>query len=274
MKRVEQFYDESVAREWERLERHRTEYALTMRALRELLPPPSGEGPLRVVDVGSGPGRYALALAAAGYRVTPVDLAVENVRWAARRLAKREGAAFEGFAQANALHLPFAAGQFAAALLLGPLYHLHEHDERLRAVRETMRVVAAGGLIFAAFVTRFAGFRDSAAHYPEWPVEKRAYAEHILRTGVHDDPESGFIHAYFAHPDEIEPLMAEAGLEKVKLLGLEGVVAGHEERVNALEGEAWEVWVELNYRLGHEPSLYGASDHLLFVGRVATPADA
>ena len=266
-RRVERFYDEQVGREWERLARHRTEFAVTLRVLRELLPPPEGQGAaVRVADVGSGPGRYALALGGMGYAVTPVDLAAANLRWA-REKAVEAGVSFAGLVQANARDLPLAAGRFAAALLLGPLYHLHAHAERLRAVREALRVVAPGGLVFAAFVTRFAGFRDSAAHFPEWPVEKRAYAERVLRTGIHDDPSSGFIDAYFAHPDEVEPLMAEAGLEKVKLLGVEGVVAGHEERVNALEGEAWEVWVDLNYRLGHEPSLFGASDHLLFVGR-------
>lgn len=32
----------------------------------------------------------------------------------------------------------------------------------------------------------------------------------------------------------------------------------------------WERWVELNERLGREPTLYGAADHLLYVG--CTPA--
>jgi hypothetical protein len=49
-------------------------------------------------------------------------------------------------------------------------------------------------------------------------------------------------------------------------VGCEGVVAGHEEQVNALEGEAWRAWVAWNYRLGQDPSLHGAADHLLYVG--------
>ncbi|HKZ86676.1 MAG TPA: hypothetical protein VJ793_23845 [Anaerolineae bacterium] len=35
---VEQFYDENTQREWERLDRHRTEFAVTLRAMREYLP--------------------------------------------------------------------------------------------------------------------------------------------------------------------------------------------------------------------------------------------
>jgi hypothetical protein len=36
--------------------------------------------------------------------------------------------------------------------------------------------------------------------------------------------------------------------------------------VIALQGEDWDQWVDLNYRLGQEPSLYGASDHLFYIG--------
>jgi S-adenosylmethionine-dependent methyltransferase len=37
--RVQTYYDQNVATEWERLERHRTEFAVTLRALNEFLPP-------------------------------------------------------------------------------------------------------------------------------------------------------------------------------------------------------------------------------------------
>jgi hypothetical protein len=50
-------------------------------------------------------------------------------------------------------------------------------------------------------------------------------------------------------------------------LGCEGIVAGHEEKINAVQGEAWELWVDLNYRLGQDPALRGAADNLLYIGR-------
>jgi S-adenosylmethionine-dependent methyltransferase len=63
--------------------------------------------------------------------------------------------------------------------------------------------------------------------------------------------------------------MEAAGFATLALIGCEGLVAGHEEKVNALQGEAWQRWVDLNYRLGQEPSLHGAADHLLYIGRKA-----
>ncbi|NIV34660.1 MAG: class I SAM-dependent methyltransferase, partial [Anaerolineae bacterium] len=67
---VERFYDTNAEREWERLtferEPHRwLEYQVGLQILEKYLPP----APARVLDAGSGPGRYAIALAQRGYRV-------------------------------------------------------------------------------------------------------------------------------------------------------------------------------------------------------------
>jgi 2-polyprenyl-3-methyl-5-hydroxy-6-metoxy-1,4-benzoquinol methylase len=75
MDRVQQYYDQNALDEWQRLERHRTEFAVTMLALTQSLPQP----PARIVDIGGGPGRYAITLAQKGYSVTLVDLSPENL---------------------------------------------------------------------------------------------------------------------------------------------------------------------------------------------------
>jgi len=171
--------------------------------------------------------------------------------------------------QADALDLSFIPDeQFDAVLMMGPLYHLLTIRERIQAVMEAERVLKPGGLIFATFITRFAGFRDAAAqgYMTEVAADPKRYLR-FLATGVYLADGGGFTDAYFAHPEEIEPFMQVAGWRKLALIGLEGVVAGHEAHANQLEGEAWDFWVDLNYRLGHEPSLHGAADHLLYVGR-------
>jgi S-adenosylmethionine-dependent methyltransferase len=61
--------------------------------------------------------------------------------------------------------------------------------------------------------------------------------------------------------------MEKAGFSKVCLIGCEGIVAGNEEKVNQLSGKEWEVWADLNYRLGKDVALHGAADHLLYIGR-------
>ena len=259
---VRDFYNRNPEIEWARLDEHRTEFAVTLRALRDYLPP----APASVLDIGGGPGRYALTLAQQGYAVTLTDLAESSLDLAKRR-ARDAGVAIERILRADAVDLSsFAGASFDAALLMGPLYHLLTAQERARAVAEARRVLRPDGVIFAAFISRFAPFRDSAQGFPQWVVVNSARAERILATGVDDEPKT-FTKAYFARPDEIEPLMESAGFQTLQVVGCEGIVAGHEHAINELSGSQWDHWVDLNYRLGRERQLLGAADHLLYVGR-------
>ncbi len=263
MNAVEAHYDREPEREWERLLRHRTEFAVTCRLLAEHLPAPPGQ----ILDVGGGPGRYALHLTRQGYRVTLLDLSRRSLDLALE-MATREGVYLPPPVQGEAMALPAEdGGRYDAVLLLGPLYHLLDAADRLAAAREAWRVLRPGGTIFAAFITRFAPLRDVAIHSPQWIVDNPERFRQLLEEGLNPAYEgSGFPDSYFARPEEIAPLMESAGFVTHGLQGLEGIIAGHEETVNELEGEAWEAWVTLNARLGREPSLHGAADHLLYVG--------
>ena len=265
MNDIQNYYDMNTDMEWTRLaERHRTEFAVSFRAMKEYLPPP----PASVLDVGGGPGRYAIALAIEGYSVTLADLSPANLEYAQAR-AEEAGVSLAGRHQVNGTDLGrFDDRSFDSVLVMGPLYHLVVESERIQAMREAARVLKPGGTLFAAFITRFSPFRDSAQGYPEWIADNWEYALHLLETGAHEVGR-GFTEAYFAHPREVEPLLRAANLEPVIVIGCEGVVAGHESLINKLSGAAWERWVELNYRLGRDPATHGASDHLLAVGRRA-----
>jgi S-adenosylmethionine-dependent methyltransferase len=155
---------------------------------------------------------------------------------------------------------------FDAVLLLGPLYHLHKLEERRTALEQARRLLNPGGPVFASFITRFAGFRDAAVHGYSFVLDHPAYSEKLLATGIHDNGE-GFTDAYFAHPDEVIPLGESAGFSTLRLMGCEGILAGHEEYVNSLSGADHDFWLDINYRMAQETCLLGASDHLLYIGR-------
>lgn len=56
--------------------------------------------------------------------------------------------------------LPFSRAAFDAVLLLGPLYHLPERRERIRALRAAARVVRSDGVVCAAVISRYASTFD------------------------------------------------------------------------------------------------------------------
>jgi S-adenosylmethionine-dependent methyltransferase len=261
---VESYYDDSAEREWARLERHRTEFAVTMRALAEYLPP----APATVLDIGGGPGRYAINLAQVGYRVTLLDLSSASLEFA-RGKAAEAGVDLAGYVHADALDLSAIPDEsYDTVLLMGPLYHLLELEDRRRAVLEARRVLKPGGRAFAAFITRYAPIRYAAKHEPDLLLRGQPSAQELLETGQHrpETPGGGFTQAYFAHPGEIRPLMEGCGFSTVGMIGCEGVVSRIEEQVNELTGETWEAWVDLNYNAGKDPYLYGAAEHLLYIG--------
>jgi len=65
--RVESYYNLHTEQEWQPLDQHRTEFAVTMKALEEYLPP----APCSIIDIGGGPGRYAIAL-----KVSPTPISL------------------------------------------------------------------------------------------------------------------------------------------------------------------------------------------------------
>ena len=87
-------------------------------------------------------------------------------------------------------------------------------------------------------------------------------AQTLLDTGrlpVRPLRPGGFI-GYFAHPDEVVPLIRRAGLEVRAVLGVDALVSQIEEGVNQLSGAAWERWVDLSTRAAPDLSLYGAAE--------------
>jgi SAM-dependent methyltransferase len=91
-----------------------------------------------LLEIGTGPGRDAVAFMADGVAVTGVDLSVEPVR-----LARRVGV---DALQASVLDLPFSAGSFDAAWSMSTLLHVQNVDFDA-AMSEIVRVVRPGAPI-------------------------------------------------------------------------------------------------------------------------------
>ena len=260
---VERYYSNQVQREWERMERHKTEFAVTRRVLTEWLPP----APAKLLDCGCGPGRYSVWLAGQGYQVTLFDLSGENLRFAEGKFAEA-GLAQHRTVQGSAADLSaFAGEQFDAVLLMGPLYHLVEERDRHAAVSEAWRVLKPGGRLFASFITQHAPIRYALKNSPEYIIEQRDQLESFWQTGSfpplrHDGSE--FI-GYFIPPRDIPPLIESGGFRLRALLGVEGLCSLIEEKLNAASDEIFDAWLELNYRAACQPELHALSEHLLAV---------
>lgn len=263
---VRAFYDRIVAYEWSRLDHYVVEFAVTRHYLRRYLPPP----PARIVDIGAGPGRYAVLLAQQGYDVTALDLSSRNIEWAAQRMADAGVSARVELGDARDLSR-FAAGTFDAALMLGPLYHLPSEADRRQAVSEMRRVLRTDGIAFTMSLTRAAAIYEGFNRWPEGILDT-AGIQRLLTTGsgfnFERDPHD-FEGVYFAHPSEVEPLHESLGLSKLALVGCEAMLGGRREAFEQLPAELRQAWINLVLQMCEDPSILGASERLLFVGKVS-----
>lgn len=228
--------------------------------LQRYLPPPSAA----VLDVGGGPGVYAYWLDAAGYEVDLIDIVPRHIRQATERGLRAT--------LADARELPVPDNSRDAVLLLGPLYHLQERVDRLQALGEAIRVAKPGGPVFAAVISRFAPAIDGLdSGFFDDPAFAGLLAE-VTETGRRHNPTGNpdyFTTSYFHLPGELEGEMRDAGLIDVEVLAVEGIgwaASDLDERM--ADEDRQRKLLALLEQLEREPSILGASPHLLGVGLI------
>lgn len=262
---IAEYYNSNQEMETTRLDRHQLEYDLTWRYLCDYLPRRG-----TILEVGAAAGRYTVELARQGYRLTAVDMSTGLLEQCRQRLADAGLEERVRLAIADARDLAVVTEKgFDAALLMGPLYHLVEEEDRKTALREVVDRVVDGGLIVSSFISRFGIMGDLLQKMPEW-IEKQAEVRAVIEIGRDPDhgPQEGF-RGYFARVSEIVPLHEALDIETLVVAGVEPGISADagDEYYNRLQGRRRQLWLDLFYEMSTEASLVGASRHLLYIGR-------
>ncbi|UCG24815.1 MAG: class I SAM-dependent methyltransferase [Chloroflexota bacterium] len=257
------YYSSDPEREHWRLDRHQLELDLTWRYLDDYLPAQGS-----ILEIGAATGRYTLELARRGYEVTAVDLSAALIEVNRNSLTDEGLESQVRFVVADARDLGRVDERdFDAVLLMGPLYHLVVKADRQAALKETFDRLRVGGVIFSAFISRYGIMGDVMKKIPEWIEDQEKVRAH-LATGKRPDgsPPGGF-RGYFVEASEIAPLHEAIGFETLTVAGVEPAISADDESYNKLQGKRRRLWLELLFELSTEPSIRGASRHLLYIGR-------
>jgi S-adenosylmethionine-dependent methyltransferase len=258
---IQAYYDANVAKEDRRLERHQQERDVTWRYLDKYLPKRGA-----ILEIGAATGVYTIPLAKRGYHITAVDLAPKNISALTKRITKNKLQKNVQCFVADGRELKDIPGKdFDVVLLMGPLYHLVEKQDREKAVKEAYKRLKRGGLFFSTLVSRYGIWGTLMAKLP-FLIDRQEDLRSVFEKGRDAKVPSGGFRGYFATTKEVKPLHEKAGFKTLVLAGIEPANTVADEAYCALEGERRKLWLDLLFSISTEPSIVGASDHMLYIG--------
>ena len=233
------------------LSRHgQVEFFVTMQYLKEII----GERQnLDIIDIGAGTGRYSVELENLGHKLTAVELVNKNVsqiKMKSKTIVAKQG---------NALNLRFKDNSFDIALVFGPTYHLFSHEDKLKAINEAKRVLRKNGIMFVMYLTNEYAFITYAI--------KEGNLQKVLKEKKIDDnfncvtsPDD--LYSY-VRLEEINKLKEDSGLERIKIIGVDGATDYIRPYINKLSEEDFEIYKKYQLSICERHELLGASSHIM-----------
>lgn len=265
--RVVHFYSEADESSRLRSSWFQLEHARTQELILRYLPPAPGT----VIDAGGGAGVYACWLAERGYRVHLIDPVLKHVEQARAASDKQPRSPLSSAEVGDARVLPYDDNCADAVLLMGPLYHLVEREDRITCLREAHRVLRPGGLLWGAGITHFASLLDSLSHGFFDDPNFAPILDRDLEDGQHRNPTANplyFTDAYFHRPGELSRELQAAGFQVLEVLPIEGLgwLAHDFDRLwnDPVQRERL---LTAARKMEREPSVLGASAHIMAIGR-------
>lgn len=203
------------------------EFARTCELLLENLP----TAPAVIYDIGGGYGEYAWWLASRGYQVYLFDLAERNIEMAAEMKTEYPGIHLMARCVADARSIPREDESADAILLMGPLYHIVEKQERYLALIEARRLLKQGGVIFVAGITRYATLLWATTTYGIsnellGESEFMEMVQYEMKTGQHIKNSASAYHgmgrSFFCLPRALADEITSAGFQNADVRGVIG----------------------------------------------------
>lgn len=235
------------------------EFLTTMRYIEKYLKPGS-----RVLEIGAGTGRYSHALARKGHAVDAVELVEHNIEVFRQNTRPGEKVTIR---QGNALDLSaFADDTYDITLLLGPLYHLYNTEDKRQALCEAIRVTKPGGVVFAAYVISDGCLVDEGFLHQSIDV-----ADH-LRRGLLDPVTFAATSApkdlfELVRKDEIDELMAPLGVKRLHYVAADGCALLLRDTLDRMDPEKFKLYLAYHFAVCEREDLVGITSHALDIFR-------
>ncbi len=227
------------------------EYTTAMKYIHEYLNKMNNP---KIIDVGAGTGKYSIVLANEGYDVTAVELVKHNLKTLEAK--KSSVKTYLG----NATNLSsFGDNSFDMVLLFGPLYHLINKEDKIKALMEAKRIVKKDGLILVSYyMNEYAiithGFKDNNI--------LKAIKNEEIDKNYHITPKQTDLYS-MVRLEDINELNELSDLKRIKILAQDGPSDYLRPIINNMDEETFNEYIKYHLSTCERPELLGASSHIL-----------
>lgn len=235
------------------------EFLTTMRYIEKYIRP--GD---RVLEIGAATGRYSHTLARMGYEVDAVELVEHNIEVFRKNTLPEEKITVT---QGNALDLSaFPDNTYDITLLLGPLYHLYNDEDKRQALSETIRVTKQGGIIFAAYVISDSclineGFRQGQFNFAEYV--KNGLIDPVTFATT-SEPKDLF---ELVRKEDIDELMSAFSVTRLHYVASDGCAPLLNEVIDNMDSDTFELFLKYHFATCEREDLAGITSHSLDIFR-------
>ena len=260
---IRSYYNANPQKEWGRLKKkHPYEKYITIRMMDRYIKP--GD---RILDIGGGPGHYAIHYAKQGHSVTLLDLSDENVRFAKKK-ARQYGVKIAA-EQGDATDLSrFADDSFDTVFLMGPLYHLMNEESRILAIEEAKRVLKPGGFMFSSFILMFGGVVYGLRELQETILMPREQPFFEVAAKGESLAFDAFTYSYMTTVRDAELLLESVpGLRTETVFGQESILSPYKNELAKQPKKIRMAWYDYALRFCEKRDYLTHTEHLMIVSR-------
>ena len=208
----------------------------------------------KIIDIGAGTGAYSIYFHDLGYDVTSVELVKHNIRVIEKK--RPDIKTYNG----NALDLSkFDDNSFDIVLLFGPMYHLINMEDKVKALNEAKRIVKSTGYIFISYCMN------------EYAVITHGVKEGFLKESIYNkelDNEFKVISKEndlysFVRLEDIDYLNKKSKVKRIKVLSQDGPTEYLKKEINKMDKETFDLYFKYHLSTCERIELLGAGRHIL-----------
>ena len=235
------------------------EFLTTMRYIEKYL-----KSDDRILEIGAATGRYSHTLARNGYEVDAVELIERNIEIFKQNTQPNEKITVT---QGNAMDLSgFSDNKYDITLLLGPLYHLYNKEDKQKALSEAIRVTKQGGVIFAAYCISdasllYEGFRCGGFSIAGFIEEGLLDANTFVTKST---PKDLF---EIVRKEAIDDLMTIFPITRLHYVASDGYTKHMKESVDNMDNATFELYLKYHFATCEREDMIGLSHHTIDIFR-------